>query len=190
MFSKLASLSLVALLTGSLLLVGCGLLESNEPVTGRVIVHLTDEPLEDFTEVYVTISRVELIGSDDETFILADTDQVFDLLTLQNGVTALLAEKEVPEGTYAQLRLIVEDEADVRLTDGSRVLIPSGQQTGIKVTFPAFTIDADGDTVELTVDFDVNDSFVKAGAADFYVFKPVIKAQAMVVNGHDVNVED
>jgi hypothetical protein len=59
MFSKLASLSLVALMTGSLLLVGCGLLESNDPVTGRVIVHLTDEPLEDFTEVYVTISRVD-----------------------------------------------------------------------------------------------------------------------------------
>lgn len=189
---KALPVSMVAAMVLSLVLVGCDFLGSNEPANGRLIVHLTDAPLEDFQEVHVTISRVELIASDDETaaVVLSDAEQVFDLLQLQNGVTAFLAEKEIPEGSYSQLRLFVAQDADVLMTDGSRVVIPSGEQTGIKVVFPEFEISSDGDVVELTVDFDVTDSFVKAGQAGFYVFKPVLKAYAMVVNGETVDVEE
>lgn len=185
-------LSILAAFVAPLLLVGCDFLGSSDPVTGRIIVHLTDAPLEDFDEVNVTIARVELIGADDESVvqILSDEEQVFDLLQLQNGITAGLAEKVIPEGQYTQLRLIVADEADVLMKDGSRVAIPSGQQTGIKVVFPPFEIAEEGDAVELTVDFDVNDSFVKAGQTGVYVFKPVIKAYAMVVNGEEVALEE
>lgn len=187
--SNVLPLSFVAIVAFAVILTGCDVFGSSEPATGRVIVHLTDAPLDEFAEVNVTISRVELIGADGtDGHVLSDEEQVFDLLTLQNGITAQLADQEIPEGTYAQLRLIVADEADVLLNGGSRVLIPSGQQTGIKVTFPAFTI-AEGDLVELTADFEVNESFVKAGQADFYIFTPVIKAHAMVVNGEELPVE-
>lgn len=183
------SLTLAALLLAAFALTGCDILSSDDAVHGRVRVHLTDAPLDDFTEVNVEITRVELLGEDD-VYVITDEAQVYDLLQLQNGVTATMGEAEVPAGRYHQLRLIVSDEAEVRYVDGSEVKIPSGQQTGIKVIFPSFEIEEEGDVVELTVDFDVNESFVKAGESGQYIFKPVLKAEALVVNGVDVDVEE
>ena len=45
---------------------------------------------------------------------------------------------------------------------------------------PAFAVT---DSTTLTVDFDVNDSFVKAGNSGKYIFKPVLKPALLVVNG-------
>lgn len=164
--------------------------EESPPATsdaGHIQVHLKDAP-GDIAEAYVTIRRVELVPSgNDSIIVLSDSTRKLDLLTLQNGVTETLADTTLPAGTYSQVRLIVGTDATIRLEDGSepRLKIPSGTQTGIKIVVPAFTIGGGQDSVDVTLDFSVEDSFVKAGRSGKYIFKPTVKAEAVVVNGDE-----
>jgi hypothetical protein len=154
--------------------------EVDDPVYGNgtstVRVYLTDAPSDYIAAAEVTISSVQLVPADDETgFVeLLSAEEIpatYDLLDLQNGVTALLAERQVPAGTYSQLRLIVDD-ATVTLIDGYQfndgttvqtLFVPSGMQTGIKVRTTG-AIEAEEGMVTVTViDFDVDQSFVIQG---------------------------
>jgi hypothetical protein len=179
----------------ALILSGCDAFSNDRDVTGRVQVLITDNPLDDFAEANVTIRRVELLGVDGSgesmLYVLTDTPQEFNLLDLRNGVTAPLAEADIPVGRYNQVRVVVDEEARVHMVNGeSHILkVPSGAQSGIKINFPHFEISSDDDLITLTVDFDVEDSFVRAGSSGMYIFKPVVKAHAMIVNGDEQDVE-
>lgn len=153
--------------------------------SGRVRVLMTDAPADEFAHAYVTVVRVELVG-EGGTRVLSDSARTLDLLTLRNGVTTTLAAEDVPEGDYSQLRFILADTARIVFLDGgtsTRLKVPSGTQTGIKLNLPDFEIDDDADEVEVLVDFDVNDSFVKAGVSGQYLFKPVLKTKRFEING-------
>jgi hypothetical protein len=156
----------------------------------RVRILLTDAPA-DFVEANVLIERVELLGEGDRVILLADEPQPFDLLTLQDGITAIIADEDVPNGIYHQVRVIVNEEASVLFDDGTveTLKIPSGSQSGIKMNLPA--LDIDDDLIIVTIDFDVTASFVKRGnSGKGYLFKPVIKPLAITINGDDVVMED
>jgi len=161
--------------------------------TGTVVVRLTDAPSDDLESAVIYISEVSVKGSDVSTNeqIISSTKASFDLLTLQNGVTATLGSATVPTGTYSQVRLLV-DSARVVLKSGhtfadgsttAKLTVPSGSQTGIKVNFsPPITV-TEGQTV-LVVDFDVSQSFVFQGPRDHpnsVSFKPVLHATALDV---------
>ncbi|HXF96783.1 MAG TPA: DUF4382 domain-containing protein [Gemmatimonadales bacterium] len=113
------------------------------------------------TGATVRISQAYLVpgGEGGERFVITDEPQDYDLFALQGGVRALLGTASIPEGEYAQLRLVVES-AEVTLSDGSThtLFVPSGMETGIKVTFPG-TITVGGSATTVTVDFDVNANF-------------------------------
>ena len=182
-------LSLCLLLTVGVLS-GCDSNDLDADNESRVRILLTDAPAE-FVEANVLIERVELIGDDDRVVLLADEPQPFDLLTLQDGITATLAETDIPDGNYHQIRVIVDEEASVLFDDGTveALKIPSGEQTGIKMNFPV--LDIDDDLIIVTIDFDVDASFVKRGnSGKGYIFKPVIKPLAISINGDDVVLED
>lgn len=183
---------LPALALGLLFAAACDTTTPGGGAEGRLHVLLTDAPLDDVAEARVTIERVELMGDDGERIILSDEDRSFDLLELQNGVTTTLADVTLPEGTYSEMRIIVAEEATLTFTDGStsRLKIPSGSASGIKIRFPAFEIDDDNDVIVLTVDFDASRSFVRAGNSGKYIFKPVIKAESLRVNDDERELED
>jgi len=186
-FSAFFSVVLVA----AVMLTGCDVLNSSDPVEGQMRVLLTDAPA-DIKEAHVTILRVELVGEDEGVIVLSEQEQAFDLLELQNGVTAELADVAIPEGSYAQLRVVVDEEARLVFEDESetKLKVPSGTQTGIKILFPEVTIADDDDSVEILLDFDVFESFVPGGASDMYIFKPVIKPLYLEVNGQRTDMED
>ena len=183
-------------LTPMLILAGaaaCSNDEAGTSGTGTVVVRLTDAPSDDLASAVVYLSEVTVKGSDASTDeqVISSTKASFDLLTLQNGVTATLGSATVPTGTYSQVRLLV-DSARVTLkaghtfADGSttaKLTVPSGSQTGIKVNFsPPITV-TEGQTV-LVVDFDVSQSFVFQGPRDHpnsVSFKPVLHATALDV---------
>lgn len=101
-------------------------------------------------------------GDDEDTDggfqIVLNQEATFDLLDLQNGITASLLESPLQAGTYTQMRLIVSS-GKVVLTDGREfeLNVPSGEQTGIKLHFQ-FDIEADTDTT-LLLDVDLSKAF-------------------------------
>lgn len=127
-------------------------------------------------------------GEDEEGIItLTDSTRQIDLLQLQGGVNTTLANVTVPEGEYAQLRLVLGDENYV-VVDGERQMlqVPSGKQSGIKIVLPGeVEIENDGDRLEVTLDFDVEESFVETGNGD-YIFKPTVKVKEVFVNGESI----
>ena len=172
---------LLAPLAFLLIFGACDVLSSDEG-TGTLELYMTDEPFpfDLVDETNVTISNVEIIGAEEGDFTITDETETIDLLELQDGVTTLLGTTELPEGRYPQIRLMV-DEAEIVMNSGDvhELTIPSGYQTGIKIVLPDFTIEA-GETEELTLDFDVEQSFVVQGSAESeesiegFTFKPTI----------------
>lgn len=161
--SRVAALALLGL-------IACEIPPQGGSSTSRVRLLLTDAPGPAIESAVVWISRAYLVPADDSAFVIVTEDpQEYDLLDLQNGVTALLGDTSVPAGTYAQLRLVV-DSARVTLADSAtfqdgsntRTLkVPSGPQSGIKVSFTeGLELTED---VDVVVDFDVAENFVFQG---------------------------
>lgn len=165
------------------------------PQMSHVFVRLTDAPGPGVSAASAWISTVYLVGADGTSrdTITTGPSTKYDLLSLQGGVTALLGDKLIPAGDYAQLRMIV-DSAQIQLTspatfsngtDTATMKVPSGPQTGIKVEFGGAVHVAPGQTV-LVVDFDVSRSFVFLGppTGPFGVlFKPVLHGVVQDVAG-------
>ena len=171
---------------------------------GQFTVLLTDAPFpfDLVDEANVTISRVEVAG-EGGVQVLAEGEQTFNLLDLQNGVTAALGTVEMPEGRVSQVRLIVS-EASILLVDDDPsdgepaqeydLFVPSGAQTGIKILVAA-DIDSGMETTA-TLDFDVEDSFIVQGnpetpaGIEGFLFKPVIKVAGVTQAQTQTAAED
>jgi hypothetical protein len=149
--------------------------------TGTIQIHMTDAPIDLSTveKVEVTITDVIVYPGDDEgmpsvdagPIVLLTHPETFDLLTLTDGATTLLASGEVPAGDYQRIRLEISD-ATLTYKDGTTapLKIDSG-----KVDVPiGFHVAAD--TVNpLTLDFDAAASVqVNETATDTLILRPVV----------------
>lgn len=208
---RFSRLLLAALVTTGLLVVGCDSVgtdgtgndtgddaggTTNE--AGSFEVRLTDAP-GDIVQAIVTIERVSVVSAEDSSEgdareggieLLSDSAFTVDLTKLQAGIdTALARTDSIPPGTYSQIRLVTADTADVlyETTNGDTARAdlkqPSASETGIKINFEPVTIDEASDEAEVTLDFSLKDSFVKAGQSGMFIFKPVVQAEAVVANG-------
>lgn len=182
--------------------VSLGCADAISPSTGRLEVRMTDAPFP-FSEVQnvnVHVVRVDArreATSDAETenennmsgwVTIASPNAMFDLLTLQGGVTTNLGAATLATGTYNAFRLILDtDQSSVVLKDASEVDVvwPSAGQTGIKVFLDAPIEVVEGSSV-MVLDFDVGMSFVLRGNSisnNGLLFKPVIRATASEFTG-------
>ena len=168
---------------------GCS--DSTGPGTGKVKIQLTDAPADAIASAEVWISRVYLQGGSGgegeggrvDLFNDPENPRHYDLLLLRDGIVAdLTDEMEVPAGSYAQLRLVV-DSALVTLTeayeftDGTReavLRVPSGSTSGIKVQLDENIEAGEGELTIIVVDFDVEDNFVLQGLGQGTVVNGVI----------------
>jgi len=202
-----ARYTLLVMLAVTPLVVACGDSVTELAGDGQVRVMLTDAPADYLATAVVCISQVYLQGGDDEEaekeaqggrVVLWEKAegpaQCPDLLGLQ-GVSAEIAETEVPAGTYAQLRLVVES-GTATLADGftfsdgvntmMELQVPSGAQTGIKVNLLKPVVVEAETVTEVTVDADVNANFVLQGNPETpagihgVLFTPTLKEIAPV----------
>jgi hypothetical protein len=136
-------------------------------------------------------------GSSQGWHVLASPNAKYDLLDLQNGVSAVLGSAEVPVGVYNGFRLIIDPaQSSVTLKSGQvltstsspNIDFPSAAHSGLKIN-PSQPVQIEGgQTTTLLVDFDVSQSFVMRGNSidqNGLLFKPVIKAT--ITNAADVN---
>lgn len=124
-----------------------------EAKTSPVQFYLTDNPAV-YDSVNVHIKNIVVnIQQDSEAWIPVDTkDTIVNLLDLQNGITVLLSNDVVPQGTLKEVRFILGDGNYV-VVNGVRypMQTPSAESSGLKIkidkplndVFNAFILDFD-----------------------------------------------
>jgi hypothetical protein len=177
--TKLLALGIVVA-AGLYVLAGCSSDHGTGPSMGHVSVRLTDAP-GDYEQVNIVVDQISVHRDGDdaegwETLAL-DSTTTFDLIQLQGGVLARLADGDVPAGHYTQVRLHIAEGSNV-VVDGTTypLKVPSGMQSGYKL-IGGFDVPAGG-AVELTLDFDAARSIVHTGNGK-YMLKPTCR---LIVN--------
>jgi len=140
---------------------------SDTQATGKMSLSITDAPVDDASSVVVQFSGVAFKreGSAPESVqALSPSPRQIDLLQYQQGRAALLLDGvTLPAGQYEWIRLIVDNQQNVRdsyltLITGEEceLRVPSGAESGLKLN-RGFTLPADG-SAALTIDFDLRKS--------------------------------
>src|SRR5512137_904600 len=138
--------------------------------TGRLKLSVTDAPVDDAQAVWVQFRAVEFkpegagpVRQDLKDANGAAAPQRINLLPLQDGRAAVLLDGVVlPAGRYEWLRLLVDNEPNVRDSyievagNECELRIPSGDESGLKL-IRGFTLPEQG-ALALTVDFDLRKS--------------------------------
>ena len=161
---------------------------------GEIKVLLTDDPAS-YQAVYVTIDEIQVKKRDgnasesnasNKWVTVAEPYRTYDLLTLQNGVTAELGETNISVGTYSELRLVLGAEED----NGTNILGDSHPYANYivfigddvaELQVPSsrlmqkhdFEVNETG-VVEMTIDFDANRSIHQAGNSGQWILTPVL----------------
>jgi hypothetical protein len=171
---------LVALMSLIILLVAC----NKQGQTGTMTVKMKDNPIE-FEAVFVDVLRVEVQhsnGSGASGWMTLETEAgIYDLLSLQNGITATLSNNvTIPVGKVNQMRLILGSQNSVQIEGQTFPLLLSSQdETGLKFNLNASI--NEGQNVEVLFDFDAEKSIVLGGNGSFRL-KPVIKVESVIYN--------
>ncbi len=172
------------------MLQSCNSNNDNNPVipqgTSTVKVMMADAP-GDYDAVFIDVREVRikgtLDGNDDNWTPLNNiTPGIYDLLELTGGVTATLAEQQIPSGYLGQIRIVLGPNNTI-VKNGITLPLntPSAQQSGLKVKIDQLLLP--GVTYNFLLDFDVDKSIVEAGNSGNYNLKPVIRASAIAVSG-------
>ncbi len=148
---------------------GCKKKEGESQMT----VKMVDAP-GDFQQVNVEVLQVQVHNSGQGWINLPTNAGMYDLLTLQNDVSATLVNVgSLPSGHLEQLRLILGSNNTVMVDSLMFPLAtPSAQQSGLKINLN--TDFAPNTQYELLLDFDAEQSIVIQGNGS-YSLKPVIK---------------
>ncbi|MDO8537694.1 MAG: DUF4382 domain-containing protein [archaeon] len=147
---------------------------TNGTNTGRVVFAITDAAvdMQSVTSVKVVIDSVRVHSEADGWITVSSTPQTFDLLELKaQGQQALLADTQLKEGTYNQLRL---DISSVIVTDENgdhSAKLPSGE---LKINTDLI-VKADS-TSTANFDFIADESLHTTGQAE-YVMTPVVQCE-------------
>jgi hypothetical protein len=141
--------------------------------TSQMTVKMVDAP-GDFQQVNVEVLQVQVHHSGQGWINLPTVAGIYDLLTLQNDVSATLVNAgTLPSGDLQQLRLVLGDENNVMVDSLYYPLAtPSAQQSGLKINLNSNF--APNTQYELVLDFDAEQSIVTQGNGS-YSLKPVIR---------------
>ena len=131
---------------------------------------LTDNPVAyDSVNVHIVGMQVKV---NNESWIDIETkDTTVNLLDLQDGVTMILAEDEIPDGTLQEVRFIL-GPGNYVVVDGTRhdMATPSSEDSGLKIK-----IDKDLDETMNTFVLDFDAALSVKEEAGNYKLMPVIK---------------
>jgi len=196
----------------TLVIWGCSDGDDTPKTTGKLNVFLVDEPFPTdlVAQANVTVFKVEARLADAENdgdsesmedrdskggfiTLMDESTGEINLLDLVNGVSEQLVAAAVPAGTYDLIRIYVRNP-NVVMKEGIDATydlkVPSGAQSGIKVFLDPPLQVAGGLTEDLTLDFDVTQSFVPKGGSmnnpdgiTGFNFTPVIRASITSTTG-------
>lgn len=179
-----AKLLMAAVLVASIMLLGCiqngsTYQGSSQPPSystgnGRLVLGIKDVAADmgSVSSVMVTIDSVQVQSASKGWATLSSTPKTYDLMKLKaEGSTSVLADAQVPEGNYSQVRLHI---SQVTVTDASGThdaKLPSGELKivgGVEVKANA--------TATATFDFVADESLHTTGNGQ-YILAPVIQVE-------------
>ena len=185
LFSMIGSMILAAACGDS----GSG---GNSP-TGSVAVVLMDAPTDEFVQVLVTVTRIDLLpdeGDEDDEQLEPETifegRETFDLLSLENVSEPFAVADDIPVGIYSKLRMEVEEIELVRMDGEGRFesvfpKLPGGDRIDLNSRGGFFV--APG--VVLVIRLDVNARYsihINETGTDEYIFRPQVFVEIMDVS--------
>ena len=133
---------------------------------------LTDKPAS-YDEVNVNIVGLQVKTNKDSSgwISIAVNPGMYNLLTLQNGVTTELAKGDIPNGRLKEVRFVLGDGSSVKVNGTTYPLItPSAEHSGLKVKIEK---DLEETLNTFTLDFDASLSIKEENGA--YKLDPVIR---------------
>lgn len=215
-------LRLVPVLSASLLFTACGsgtggtvaleltdappdlaTLDKVEVTIGAVEVHVAGGKLDDHRTSGHADGKVD--GKDDVSgrpevdgggtwVTVTEHAGTFNLLALQNDVTAPLGQFVLPDGKITQIRLFIDpagrNAAVLKAGDECLLDVTGVSKEGIKINHPFTAIDAPSDgKVRVVVDFDVKESLDEKAACSFSL-NPVIKIKKVEAKAEDADDDE
>lgn len=154
--------------------------EGNETLEGNETAPEGNETVGDDADESEESDESE--SADSRWIVVVNTTHTVNLKNFTGDARAFLGNASVPEGTYTQIRIHVDEAWGILAEDGSRVevMVPSD---ALRIVRP-WSVEAN-DTTELTVDFILEKSLIKAGQSGKWIFKPVMKLAIDHVEGED-----
>ena len=151
----------------ALLLSGC-----SSDGTGNFKLYLTDEPIDNAEEIWVTISEINVQKEDEGFITLWSVEKRYDLLQLREE-EELIADVTLNEGKYTQIRLVVVSGSI--FIDGAthEMKVASSE---VKIPF-VFNVMEDGAT-KILLDFEADRS-IHVVSAEQYILRPVIRVKSI-----------
>ncbi len=168
-------------------LVGCGDSSSESPSSptsaadggvGSVAVLMTDAPIDDFDQFWLTVTEISLLSDDGKVSIFSGSERL-DLLDLNSHADLFALADNIPAGHYDKIRMRVSDPLLERLdADGNVVesIVPRMSGSGKLDLKPSSDLVVlPGETLALQIDMDANKSIhlIQQGNGA-YRFRPVV----------------
>ena len=152
----------------TLLLWGC----TSSDGTGNFKLYLTDQPIDEAEEIWVTISEINVQKEDVGFITLWSVEKTYDLLKLREE-KELIADVTLDEGKYTQIRLVVVSGRIVIDGDTHEMKVASSE---VKIPF-VFNVMEDGAT-KILLDFEADRS-IHVVSAEQYILRPVIRVKSI-----------
>lgn len=203
MNKKLSHLLMLAM-PAALLITSCGKnidpsttlsvssLEALGPATGNIRLIATDDPFtyDNVASAKVSVDKIDAVTNNAVVTNISSKQMVLDLVNLKNGMVSVLADVTIPPGQYKELQFYISS-GSVDLKNGSHynLTVPSGSQTGLKVSInPSINIATQASS-DIIIDFDLSRSFVPQGNTNSsngitgFNFKPVLRGTNLTTAG-------
>ena len=179
---RFLAILLVAMMT---VLAGCsgggcgGESSSGTAQTGTVAVFVKDGPSDEFAQIWVTITQVELLPVSGSPVVIYDNPSGcrIDILDYRDEDFLLKIHRSVPAGQYSKIRLRVTNielvpTAASAIGSDIEVKLPSGK-IDLNPREP-FTVESGG-TLSVRLDIDANKAIhVHPSKSGWYIFRPVV----------------
>ena len=158
----------------TLLLWGC----TSSDGTGNFKLYLTDQPIDNAEEIWVTISEINVHKEGEGFLTIYSEVKTYDLLKLRSQEEKIL-DITLEEGTYTQIRLVVVS-GQIFIDGKPHEMTVASSEVKIPLVFTVM----DGRDVEILLDFEADESIhihvVEAGQSKQYILTPVIKVKSII----------
>ena len=149
----------------TLLLWGC----TSSDGTGNFKLYLTDQPI-DADQILVTISEINVQKAEEGFLTVSTGTHTYDLLALWD-IEELILDRELEEGMYTQIRLVVS-KGEIVIDDLTYPMTVASSEVKIPVVFNIM----EGRAIEIVLDFEAENSIhvVYTSQRKEYILRPVI----------------